>query len=178
MRKKSKPSFEPTDTITSIFTARRDLLQGVKSGLAGSGFTVEEADLLVSLYGVRELGWHDLPHDAENFVALKELEHFLVHNPSLLSRRIRKLSGAKPPLVEVAEPEPGSGLHFNALRVRITAEGTKRIKPVWERFSRMSANLVQGISQRQLKAHHSVNKEISTRIRARRQSARDFLVNP
>src|SRR5712691_3047012 len=73
MRKKSKPSVEPTDTITSIFTARRDLLQGVKSGLAGSGFTVEEADLLVSLYGVRELGWHDLPHDAENFVALKEL---------------------------------------------------------------------------------------------------------
>ncbi len=32
------------------------LLQGVKSVVAGSGFTVEAADLLVSLFGVRELG--------------------------------------------------------------------------------------------------------------------------
>ena len=176
-QKKSPPALEPTDTVTSIFTARRDLLQGVKSVVAGSGFTVEEADLLVSLYGVRELGWDDLSHDKEDYVAFKELEHFLVHNPSLLSRRIRKLAAAKPPLVEVAEAQAGTGLHFNALRVRITVEGVKRIRPVWERFSRMSANLLQGIAQRRLKTHYRVNAEISARIRARRQSAKDFLVN-
>jgi len=177
-KKTSALAIEPTDTVTSIFTARRDLLQGVKSVVAGSGFTVEESDLLVSLYGVRELGWDDLPHDEDDYVAFKELELYLVHNPSLLSRRIRKLADAKPPLVEVAEAEAGSGLHFNALRVRITAEGTKRIKPVWERFSRMSAKLVEGIPPRLLEAHHRVNEEISARIRARRQSARDFFVNP
>src|SRR5512135_1302677 len=86
MMKRKTPQPEPTDTITSIFTSRRDLLQGVKSVVAGSGFTVEAADLLVSLLGVRELGWNDLPHDAEGFVAFKELELYLVHNPSLLSR--------------------------------------------------------------------------------------------
>jgi hypothetical protein len=177
-QKKSALAIEPTDTVGSIFAARRDLLQGVKSVVAGSGFGVEEADLLVSLFGVRELGWDDLPHDAEHYVAFKALEDYLVHNPSLLSRRIRKLAEAKPPLVEVRKPEAGSGLHFNALRVRITGEGVKRIKPVWERFAQMSANLLQGISQRLLEAHYRVNEEISARIRARRQSAKDFLVNP
>ena len=176
--KKSARPVEPTNTVTSIFSARRDLLQGVKSVVAGSGFTVEETDLLVALFGVRELGWDDLPHDTDNYVAFKELEHYLVHNPSLLSRRIRKLAGAKPPLVAVAEVDTRtSGLHFNALRVRITAEGVKRIKPVWERFSRMSSNLLRGIPQRLLDAHYLVNEEISARVRARRQGAQDFLVN-
>jgi len=161
-QKKSALAIEPTDTVTSIFTARRDLLQGVKSAVAGSGFGVEEADLLVSLFGVRELGWDDLAHDAAAYVAFKELELYLVHNPSLLSRRIRKLADAKPPLVEVRKPEAGSGLHFNALRVRITAEGEP----------------LQGIPPRLLAAHHQVNEEISARVRARRQSAKDFLVNP
>src|SRR5664280_2638985 len=96
-QKKSALAIEPTDTVTSIFTARRDLLQGVKSVVAGSGFTVEAADLLISLFGVRELGWDDLPHDAEHYVAFKALEDNLVHNPSLLSRRIRKLADARPP---------------------------------------------------------------------------------
>ena len=177
-KKKPAEAIEPTDTVSSIFTARRDLLQGVKSVVAGSGFTVEETDLLVSLYGVRELGWDDLPHDKEDYVAFKELERFLVHNPSLLSRRIRKLAAEKPPLVEVTEVDAlTSGLHFNSLRVRITPEGVRRIKPVWERFTRMSANLLQGIPVRLLQAHYRVNEEISARIRARRQSAQDFSMN-
>jgi hypothetical protein len=176
-QKKSAPAIEPTDVITGVFAARRDLLQGVKSVVAGSGFTVEAADLLISLFGVRLLGWDDLPHDADGYVAFKELELYLVHNPSLLSRRIRKLADARPPLVEVGKSEAGSGLHFNALRVRITGEGVKRIKPVWQRFAQMSANLLQGIPPRLLEAHYRVNEEISARIRARRQSAKDFSVN-
>ncbi len=177
MPKKTAATVEPTDTITSIFTVRRDLVQVVKSVVAGSSFTVEEADLLISLFGVRELDWDDLPHDAQGDVTFKELELYLVHNASLLSRRIRKFTDSKPPLLEVAEPEPGSGLHFNALRVRITAEGVKRIHPVWERFSQMSVNLVKGIPPQLLKAHQQVNEEISTRIRRRRQGATDFLVD-
>jgi len=159
---------EPTDTVGSVFTARRDLLHGVKWAIAGSGFTVEEADLLVSLYGAKELGWDDLAHDAAGFVAFNELERFLVHSASLLSRRIRKLADAKPPLLEVADADPASGQHFNAKRVRITKEGIKRIEPVWERFARMSANLLQGIPQHLLAAHKAVNDKISERIRARR----------
>lgn len=176
-QKNAVAAIAPTDVITGIFSARRDLLAGVKSVVAGSGFTVEQADLLVSLFGVRELGWDDLPHDETGFVAYKELEQYLVHNPSLLSRRIRRLADMKPPLVEIAKPEAGSGLHFNALRVRITGEGIKRIRAVWERFSRMCDNLLQGIPQHLLVAHQRVNQEISARIRARRQGAKDFSVN-
>ena len=124
-----------------------------------------------------EPGWDDLPHDEDDFVAFQDLEHHLVHNPSLLSRRLRKLAETKPPLVEIAGPKAGSGLHFNALRVRITAEGTRRIKPDWERYARMSANLLQGIPQGRLEAHCQVNEEISRRIRARREAAKDFSVD-
>jgi hypothetical protein len=171
---KQTRKIEPAEVISGVFTARRDLLVGAKAVVAGSGFTVEESDLLVSLYGVREFDWDDLPHDQDSFVAFKELEKFLVHNPSLLSRRIRKLAEAKPPLVEVASVDPKSGLHFNSQRVRITNEGVKRIAPVWARFCRMSANLLEGIPQRLLDAHHEVNELISRRVRARREAARDF----
>jgi hypothetical protein len=66
---------------------------------------------------------------------------------------------------------------FFAEARNLTHEGVKRIWPVWERFARMSANLVEGISPRLLEAHYRINEEISARIRARQQSAKDFSVN-
>jgi len=70
-KKTAATAIEPTDTIGSIFIARRDLLQGVKYVVRDSKLTVEEADLLVSLFGVRELRWDDLPHDEAHYVAFK-----------------------------------------------------------------------------------------------------------
>lgn len=177
-KKKTALMLDPTDTVISIFTARRDLLQIVRLVVAGSGLSVEEADLMVMLYGIKDLEWTELPQDADGYIAFKELESYLVHNPSLLSRRIRKLAAVKPPLVEVAEAKAGSALHFNALRVRITAEGIKRIKPVWDRYTYISAKLVHDISPRLLEAHYQVNEEISTRIQERRWSAKDLQTNP
>jgi len=169
----------PTDTVSSIFTARRDLLQGVKAVMVGSCFTVEEADLLISLYGARMLDWDDLEHDMEGFVAFNQLERYLVHNPSLLSRRIRKLADAKPPLLEVADADPASGQHFNAKRVRITKDGVRQIEPVWKRFQQMSATLLAGIPQQLLDAHREVNERISMEVRKRRSGLHDlFPGNP
>ena len=165
---------KPTDTVSSIFTARRDLLHGVRSVVAGSGFTVEEADLLISLYGARVLDWDDLEHDREGFVAFSQLERYLVHSASLLSRRIRKLADAKPPLLEIADADPASGLHFNSKRVRITKEGVKRIEPIWKRFQQMSAKLLAGIPQRLRDAHYEVNQRISAEIGRRRSGLSDL----
>ena len=165
---------EPTDTVGSVFTARRDLLHGVKWAIAGSSFSVEEADLLVSLYGAKELDWDDLKHAKDGFVAFNQLERYLVHSASLLSRRIRKLAGATPPLLEVADADPASGQHFNAKRVRISKDGVKRVEPVWKRYQQMSAQLLEGIPQRLLEAHHAVNESISDRIRARRSGLSDL----
>ena len=164
----------PTDTVTSIFAARRDLLHGVKAVVADCNFTVEEADLLISLYGARVLDWDDLEHDKEGFVLFNQLERYLVHNPSLLSRRIRKLADTKPPLLEVADADPATGQHFNAKRVRITKDGMRQIEPVWKRFQKMSATLLEGIPQRLLDAHREVNERISAEIRKRRSGLRDL----
>lgn len=166
---KTKSAVEFTDTVSSIFTARRDLMFGAKWTVEGSGFTVEEADLLVSLYGAKQLGWDDLEHDPEGFVGYKRLEQFLVHNPSLLSRRIIKLAGGKPPLVEVAGGDRTAGQHFNSKRVRITPEGIRRIEPVWRRFQKMSAALLQDVPIKLREDHYELNTLISQRIRERRE---------
>ena len=166
---------DPADNITAVFTVRRDLLLGIKEVIAGSGLTVEEADLLVYLYGAVELGWDEPAHDREGFVAFRDLERSLVHNSSLLSRRIRKLAASRPPMLEVADADPASGLHFNSKRVRITEEGAARTRVVWERFQRMSAKLLEGIPQRLLDAHYAVNQELSARIRVRRSGLSDLL---
>jgi hypothetical protein len=165
---------EPTDVIGSIFTARRDLLHGVRAAVAGSGFSVEEADLLVSLYGARVLNWDDLKHDKEGFVAFSHLEKFLVHNPSLLSRRITKLAQRKPALLKVQGVDPALGLHFNAKQVRITDEGVKRIEPVWKRYQQMATKVLEGVSESDLRAHLTVNEHISKRIRERRDGLGDL----
>ena len=157
-----------SETISSIFTARRDLLHGVKAAVKGSLFTVEEADLLISLYGARDLGWTDLEHDQAGYVTYRQLESFLVHNASLLSRRIIKLASARPALVEVADGDVAAGQHFNSKRARITDHGAKAIAPVWQRYQAMSAELLRGIKDEQRIAHHAVNTAISQRIRERR----------
>jgi hypothetical protein len=171
---KRRNPVKPSDTVGSIFAARRDLLHVVRMVVAGSGFTVEEADLLVCLFGVRELDWDDLEHDKDGFVAFNQIERYLVHNPSLLSRRIRKLKDAKPPLLEVADADPASGQHFNSKRVRITKDGVKRIEPVWRRYEQMSAKLLESIPQRLRDAHHEVNERISAEIGRRRSGWGDL----
>jgi len=167
-RLKAASALEPTDTISSVFCTRRDLVYGAKWAVENSGFTVEEADLLVLLYGVKELSWDGLEQDREGYVAFRRLELNLVHNPSLLSRRIRKLAEAKTPLVEVASGDTAAGQHCNSKRVRITQEGVRRIAPVWQRFQQMSASLVKDIPKKMLESHLAVNEAISQRIRDRR----------
>jgi len=174
-RKRGGRSIEAADNISSIFTARRDLLLAARQVVRGSGLGVEECDLLISLYGARVLGWDDIEHDKQGFVTFNQLEHFLVHNASLLSRRIRKLAAAKPSLLEIKDTDPASGLHFNSKRARITDEGGKRIGPVWKRYQQMSAKLLAGIPQSQLKAHYEVNDQISERIRERRSGLNDLV---
>ena len=164
---------QPTDVIGSVFTARRDLLHGVRAVVAGSGFSVEEADLLVSLYGARVLNWDDLKHDKEGFVAFNHLERFLVHNASLLSRRITKLAKLKPALLKVESVDPALGLHFNAKQVRITDKGVEKIEPVWKRYQQMAAKLLEGIAESDLRAHLTVNEHICRRIRERRDGLRE-----
>jgi hypothetical protein len=173
--KKDQPTspVDATEVISGIFTVRRDLVYGANWVVKGSSFTVEEADLLITLYGARVLGWDDLDHDQDGYVPFNQLERYLVHSASLLSRRIKKLVAAKPSLVEVGEADLALGQHFNAKRVRITREGIKRIAPVWEKYCLMSAKLLEGIPASDLKAHLAVNEAISGQMKKWRAGVSD-----
>lgn len=113
---------DPVYNVSSIFTAHRDLRTYAKLALGDSGLSVEEADVLVLLYGLREFAWDDCPVDGEGFVTFKDLKSILVHDPSLFARRIKKLVAPKCGLVEVTKVKKAAdpALHGNSLRVRIT----------------------------------------------------------
>jgi hypothetical protein len=59
--------------------------------------------------------------------------------------------------------------------VRIEAAGIAAIKSVWESFTLFCAELLQGFSAEELKAHQAVNERISKIIRERRDPAKQVL---
>src|SRR3954471_11213070 len=92
-RKRRAKSFDPVFCLTSIFTARRDLLGPINSEVLrrDSPVTVDEADALIFLFGISNLGWDELHPDEDGYVAISDLRSVLVHDRGLFSRRIQKL---------------------------------------------------------------------------------------
>ena len=165
--------------LTSVFTAHRDLRTYTKLAVARSGLSLEEADILVLLYGLSELGWDDCAIDKEKFVTFRELKSILVHDPSLFGRRIKKLSTPGHGLVEVRKIKKvvDPGLHGNSMRMRITPLGIKKAKPIWEDFERLAARLfgmdaLRNFSPAELEIHRKINEEISRALREWRDPAR------
>ena len=159
--------FDPVYNISSIFTAHRDLRPFAKLTLGDSGLSIEEADILMFLFGAAQLGWDDLPVNPEELVALKHLRMALVHDPSLFGRRLKKLATRKEPLVEVRPMRSSAQLklHGNSQGARITKAGIATARPIWETFRKLSAKLLKGLPQDDLEAHARVNEAISKRIR-------------
>jgi len=179
----AKPSqttrFDPVYNITSIFTVHRDLRPLANLTLGDSGLSIEEADILILLFGAAQLGWDDLPVNPEGLVLLKHLRMALVHDPSLFGRRLRKLSSQEEPLVEV-RPMRSSGklkLHGNSQGARITKAGIATARPIWETFRKLSAKLLEGLSQDDLEAHERVNEAISRRIHALADPTKQLLAD-
>jgi hypothetical protein len=174
--------FDPVYNVTAVFSAHRDLKRYVKLTLGESGLSIDEADILVMLLGLKEFGWDDCPVDAEGFVAFKHLKGVLVHDASLFARRIKKLAAPDCALVEVRRIEKHAtpGLHGNTQRARITPAGMAAVQPIWERFRRLSAKLfaadaLKGFTQDELEAHVKVNEAISRAIRDWRDPAQRLL---
>ncbi|HZM03481.1 MAG TPA: hypothetical protein VFC44_10675 [Candidatus Saccharimonadales bacterium] len=174
--------FDPVYNISSIFAAHRDLRPYARLMLGDSGLSVEEADILVLLYGQRELEWEDCPVDEDGFVTFKDLKSILVHDPSLFARRIKKMAGAKTQLVEVKKVQKTSdpGLHGNSLRVRITGTGIVVARPIWENFRKLSATLfgsepLKEFSAEQITTHAKINDAISRALREWRDPANRLL---
>jgi hypothetical protein len=185
---KSRPTkpptnrFDPVCSVSSIFTAHRDLRPYAKLTLTDCGLSLEEADILVLLMGLKEFGWDDCPVDAEGYVTFKDLKAALVHDASLFARRIKKLAAPDCGMVEVRRivKQAAPGLHGNTQRVRITEAGIAAAQPIWERFRRLSAKLFEAESLRDLskadiQAHLKVNDAICKALREWRDPAKGLL---
>ena len=164
----------PAYNISSIFTARRDLRPVSKALAHGSDLGVEEADLLIHLYGFRKLGWNDCKVYDDGFVNFTDLKSATVYDPGLFTRRISKLKERKLVLVRLGRKFDPS-LHGKAQQVRIEAVGIAVIKPIWERFEQFCSELLKEFSADDLKVHQAVNERISEILRGRRDPAKQLL---
>ncbi len=163
---KPKVRVEPVDCLATIFSTRRDLLLPIrKAVLKELPLTVDEGDTLTMLYGLRKLGWTDVPVDRDGFVSVVDLRRALVHDPGKFSRRIKDY--AKRGLIEVGESAM-SRKYVDT--VRITEAGAKIAKQVWDRYRKLAAHLLAGVPQADLEAHCRVNEAISASIKAKQRN--------
>ncbi len=173
---------DPVYNVASIFSAHRDLKRYAKLTLGESALSVEEADILVLLYGLHELGWDDCPAEEDGFVLVKDLKGVLVHDASLFARRLKKLAAPGCAMVEVRRitKKDAPHLHGNAQQLRITKAGIAATKPIWENFRKLSAKLfgsehLKGFSQANLEVHARINDAISRTLREWRDPANGLL---
>ena len=160
-RKRRANAFDPVFCLTSIFTARRDLLKPINSEVLSrnSPVTVDEADALIFLFGIAKLGWDELRIDKDGFVAISDLRSVLVHDRGLFSRRIQKLE--QEGFIEGKQPSMSKRNRRYLRSVRITSAGVTVARSIWERYRKLAAKLLAGLSQQDLETQCRVNQHIS-----------------
>lgn len=167
------PKRSAVDNVASIFEARRDLRPATRPIVRGSGLSVDEADMLIFLHGIK-LGWPEPCPNYDGYVNFTDLKSLLVHDPALFTRRIKKLATAG--LVHVRPSRQGDPtLHAKAQQVRIEAAGTKAVAPLWERYSRFCEDILKGFTKAELDAHLKVNKTVSRLVRDKLDPAKQLL---
>ena len=140
----------PVRVIGSIFRVRRDLVIPIKNHvIAGSGLTLEEVDLLIDLYGAKDLHWNDPSADVEGYVTFAALKQSLVHSQALLSRRIAALE--KMGLLETKKTkeiakESSRAIDSKSKSTRITVKGVELIKPVFNKHKEFCEELLKDMS--------------------------------
>jgi len=137
----------PVRVIGSIFRVRRDLTLLIKKHvLPGAGLTLEEADLLMDLFGAAKLGWSDPAADESGYATFAALKASLVHSASALSRCVAALQKAG--LLEarkIHKISRNKKADRRSLALRITPAGVKRIEPVYERYAELCGRLLSDV---------------------------------
>jgi len=150
------------DVLISIGIAQRALLKTIQwQVLAGSGLTLEIAELLIELSLPEHL-------DAEGYLSFRELREALGYSGGLLSRRIGCLCDSLWAETKRAAPNLERGVHGNSQKVRITDCGRNKIAPIWRKYELLAEELLEGVSQADREAHYRLNKQICDKIRPQR----------
>jgi len=133
--------------------------------IKGSGLSLDQADVLLLVYGNRKLGWRDFTVGAEEFVPMRALRQALVHEPGRFSRSVRELLDSG--LVESPKSQTtADGRRRYLQSLRITEKGITAIRPVYERYRKLASELLAGVSQSEMDTHCRVNEAISASIKA------------
>ena len=161
----------PVRVIGSIFRLRRDLVKVIKdSVIIGSGLTLESADLLLDLYGARELGWDDPKADREGFVTFGDLKNSLVHSQALLSRRIAELHLADFVEVRKTNESPSRSaqkIDAKSKSARITPKGIRQITPIYEKYQQLCERVLHDFSHEKRVRMLTFNETIMATLRWR-----------
>lgn len=144
-------------------------MRGIRDTLLeNSGLTVDQAEILVELYGASKLPEWTYRADSGTFVPIKKLREEMVHGTASISRRIKELGPDGMGFIEVGKTKARdrpSPRHFNEKALRITAAGLKVVKPIWEGYRRMAECLLEGVSKTDRQAHLRVNRKIQERLK-------------
>jgi hypothetical protein len=146
-----KTSLEPitgqqaVGIVGSIFRVRRDLVALIKEHvISGSGVTLEQADLLLDLYGAAELGWADPKTIKGGWVTMATLKNTLLHSSELLSRRLADLK--RTGLIEISSMSHNetreAGIDAKSKKVRIMLRGLERGRLIYDRYCRVCQQLL------------------------------------
>jgi hypothetical protein len=133
--------------IGSVFRLRRDLVPHVKQMVRNaSSLTLEEADMLLDLYGAKELKWDDPKADDQGYVLFGDLKNSLVHG-ALLTRRVAALQSAG--LVERKKTSELAGPNTKRDRksksVRISEKGLQVARVIYEKYSGFCERLLKEV---------------------------------
>ncbi len=150
-------SSAPEEVVAGLFAAQRAVWKAFRpSVLAGSGLTLETAELLVELFLAS--------NRADGGISFQDLLAALDYTPGLLSRRIAWLCGRRWAETTRASSNPLPGVHGNCRKVKITELGQRKIEPVWRNYVQQSERLLAGIPSSDLTAHYRVSKTIVDRL--------------
>jgi DNA-binding MarR family transcriptional regulator len=138
--------------IGSIFRVRRDLVPLIKRKvMPGMGLTLEQADLLLDLYGARRLGWPDPKAIEGGWVTFAALKASLVHARELLTRRLSDLEeGGYVEIISVPREEAKAlGIDSKSKKVRILPKGEEKAKEIYDRYGRACLDLINRLPAEQ-----------------------------
>jgi len=160
--------------IGSIFRARRDLVGMVKKNvLPAVGLTLEQADLLLDIWGATKKGWSD-PKAIEGteWVTFAALKASLVHSPELLTKRIRDLEnlGYVKSAQLTKQEALQQGVHGQSKKVRLEKEGEEEAQKLYDTYGEVCLRLLRNLPsemQEQAEDVRRFNQAVIDRLRGR-----------
>ena len=131
--------------IGSIFRARRDLVPRIKKRvIQGTGLTLEQADLLVDLWGAKARNWNEPKAIEGGWVTFSALKESLVHAREQLTRRLSELeAGGYVEISSVPKEEAKAlGMDSKSKKTRILPKGEQKAKEIFDRYGVTSLDLI------------------------------------